>query len=84
MRKADTVGLFEAKTHLSALIERVERGDEITITRRGIPVARLVPPIERRSKVDLRRVAEEIFELRKGVRLKGVTIKQLIEEGRRY
>ena len=84
MRKAEAVGLFEAKTHLSALIERVERGDEITITRRGIPVARLVPPIERRSKVDLRRVAEEIFELRKGVRLKGVTIKQLIEEGRRY
>jgi prevent-host-death family protein len=38
-----TVGTFEAKTHLSALLERVERGEEITITRRGRAVARLVP-----------------------------------------
>ena len=38
-----TVGAFEAKTHFSALLERVERGEEIVITRRGKPVARLTP-----------------------------------------
>lgn len=38
-----SVGAFEAKTHFSQLLERVERGEEILITRRGRPVARLVP-----------------------------------------
>lgn len=38
-----TVGAFEAKTHFSRLLERVESGEEITITRRGEPVAKLVP-----------------------------------------
>ena len=38
-----TVGAFEAKTHLSALLDRVTAGEEITITRRGRAVARLVP-----------------------------------------
>lgn len=37
------VGAFEAKTHLSDLLAAVEAGEEITITRRGRPVARLVP-----------------------------------------
>lgn len=39
-----SVGAFEAKTHLSSLLERVERGEEILITRHGRPVARLLPP----------------------------------------
>jgi prevent-host-death family protein len=38
-----TVGTFEAKTHLSSLLEQIERGEEITITRHGRAVARLVP-----------------------------------------
>jgi prevent-host-death family protein len=38
-----TVNIHEAKTHLSRLVERVERGDEIVIARAGRPVARLVP-----------------------------------------
>lgn len=37
------IGTFEAKTHLSALLDEVERGEEIVITRRGVAVARLVP-----------------------------------------
>lgn len=41
---SSSVGAFEAKTHLSALLERVERGEEIVITRHGRPVARLLPP----------------------------------------
>ena len=38
-----TVNIHEAKTHLSRLVERVERGDEVVIARAGRPVARLVP-----------------------------------------
>lgn len=41
---SSTVGAFDAKTHLSALLDRVEAGEEIIITRRGKPVARLVSP----------------------------------------
>ena len=39
----ETVGSFDAKTNFSALLERVERGEQIVITRRGKPVARLMP-----------------------------------------
>jgi prevent-host-death family protein len=38
-----TVNIHEAKTHLSRLVEQVERGDEVVIARAGRPVARLVP-----------------------------------------
>jgi prevent-host-death family protein len=79
----ETVGIFEAKTHLSALVERVALGQEITITKHGVPVAVLTPPANRRRK-DPAKVAERIRALRRGARLEGVTIRQLIEEGRRY
>jgi prevent-host-death family protein len=78
------IGLFEAKTKLSELIERVERGEEITITRRGVPVAKLIPAT-RQSRRDPEEVMKEVFAIRKRVRLpKGVTIRQLRDEGRRY
>jgi prevent-host-death family protein len=79
----DTVGLFEAKTHLSALVERVAQGEEITITKHGTPVALVVPAGNRRKR-DPRKVAERIRALRKGAKLKGLSVRQLIEEGRRY
>ena len=46
----DTINIHAAKTHLSRLLERVERGEEILIARNGLPVARLAPlaPAERR------------------------------------
>jgi prevent-host-death family protein len=77
------VGLFEAKTRLSALLERVTKGEEITITRHGTPVAILVPVPGSCSK-DPRKVAERIRALRKGANLNDFSIRQLIEEGRRY
>jgi prevent-host-death family protein len=76
-----TVGTFEAKTHLSTLLEQVEGGEEITITKRGKAVARLVP-----MGVSRRRVEETVARLkafRKGRRLSGPSPKALIEEGRR-
>ena len=45
-----SVGLFDAKTHLSALLERVAQGEEITITKHGNPVAILVPAGKRRKR----------------------------------
>ena len=78
---SDEVGAYEAKTHLPALLERVARGEHITITKHGKPIARLVPvdgtDLERR-----REAVERLKEFAKG-RTLGVPIKQLIEEGRR-
>lgn len=51
----ETVGAFEAKTHLSSLLERVEKGEAFTITRHGKPVAQLVPA--RRREPDRIRAA---------------------------
>ncbi len=45
----ETIGAFQAKTHLAALLERVERGERSTITRHGKPVAQLVPADEARD-----------------------------------
>lgn len=78
-----TVGAFEAKTHLNKLLKQVSKGETIRITLRGIPVAKLVPSEEGQSK-DLRRTVREIREIRKGAGLKGSTIRELIDEGRRY
>ena len=77
-----TVGSFEAKTHLSALLERVARGERITITKRGVPVAMLIP-MPAAQKRDPKEAARRIRELRKGNSLRGLTIRQLIDEGRR-
>ena len=46
-----TINLYDAKIHLSKLLERVERGEEITIARGGRPVARLVPVTRPKPKL---------------------------------
>jgi prevent-host-death family protein len=75
------IGSYQAKTHLPALLERVARGEQITITKHGKPIARLVPI--GRADPDRRRAAvEKLRDFAKG-RTLGVPIKQLIEEGRR-
>ncbi len=78
-----TVGSFDAKTHLPALLERVAKGETIQITKRGIPIAKLIPA-DMPHKRDRRKLAEEIRELRKGIRLGGLHIRDLIHEGHRY
>ena len=78
-----SVGAFEAKTHLPALLERVAKGETIQITRRGKPVAKLVPA-DPSQACDRRKLAEEIREMRKGITLGGLSIRQLINEGRRF
>jgi prevent-host-death family protein len=77
-----TVGTFEAKTHLSALLERVERGEEITITRHGKAVARLVPA-GAAGRDRMQDTVERLKAFRRGRRLGNLSAKALIEEGRR-
>jgi len=77
------VGVFEAKNRLSELIERAGKGEEITITKRGEVVARLVPPDSAGTRERAVRAVAELREARKGVLLGDLTIKELIEEGRR-
>ena len=74
-----TVGAYEAKTRLSALLERVE---EVVITRHGKPVARLVPAaVHDRERVA--RAIAKLKELRRGTTLGGLSWKELRDEGRR-
>jgi prevent-host-death family protein len=77
-----TVGTFEAKTHLSTLLEQVERGEEITITRHGRAVARLVP-VGTVSRDRLEDTVARLKSFRRGRRLGDLSAKALIEEGRR-
>jgi prevent-host-death family protein len=81
-----TVGAFEAKTHLAQLLDRVERGEEILITRRGKPVALLAPPPAGDEAERARRWAEETRALRtrSNARLDGLAVKELTHGGHRY
>ena len=77
-----SVGAFEAKTHFSNLLERVEKGEQIIITRHGKPVAKLVPA----TGVDVQVIDETIAQLKefaKGQSLGGLSVRELREEGRR-
>jgi len=78
----DRIGAYEAKTHLSRLLERVMKGERITITRHGVPVAVLQPP-ETQKSVDIKAVIFDIRKLREKHSLKGLSLKAMIEEGRR-
>ena len=79
-----TVGIFEAKNRLSELVERASRGEQIVITRRGEQVARLMPPLALDPVGQGRALAERIRNTRTGHALAGdVTIREMIEEGRR-
>jgi prevent-host-death family protein len=73
----------EAKTHLPRLLDDVERGETVVITRHGRPIARLVPERDEQRE-DVRRAIEEIKAARKGVGK--VTVEDILamrDEGRR-
>ncbi len=77
-----TVGAFEAKTHLSKLLARVAKGERITIEKHGVPVATLEPasPSKREPAA---KVIAELKLFRAGHRLGSLSIREMIEEGRR-
>jgi prevent-host-death family protein len=77
-----TVGSFEAKTNFSALLERAERGEQIVITRRGKPVARLMPLAPADGKAS--QAMAKLRKLRQGTTLGGLSWKELRDAGRKY
>ena len=78
----EKISTRDARLHLSALLKRVEGGEEITITKHGRPVARLVPvTIVSRSRID--ETIARLKEFRAGRRLGGLGWKSLRDEGRR-
>ena len=76
------VSVFEAKNRLSALLAEVARGVEVTITRRGVPLAKLVPAGPSFDKEKARRAAAGLREASRGATLGGIQIKDLVNEGR--
>lgn len=78
-----TIGSFEAKTKFSALLERVEKGEQILITRRGKQVARLMP-IATTGKEKVSAAMERLRKLRKGTTLGDLCWKELRDAGRKY
>jgi prevent-host-death family protein len=79
-----TVDADEAQTYLAQLLDDVARGDVVTITRHGVPVARLVPPGDDRPDPDAAVAALEAFQRSANITVGGASIRELIEEGRRY
>lgn len=82
-----SVGAFEAKTKLAELLDKVERGETVTITRRGKAVAQLVPVTTEEEQTRLRNLIEEIKRWRVGKdrgAKPGSTTAELIKAGRRY
>ncbi len=77
-----TVGAYEAKTHLPRLLDEVARGRTITITKHGVPVARLMPASGALGQ-GTREVIAALRTFRRGKTLGGLSVRDLIEEGRR-
>ena len=80
----ENIGVSEAKTHLPRLLERVRRGESLTITRHGHPIARLVP-VENDDRERALRAARRILERRR--RIGRASVSELIDtvhEGHRF
>jgi prevent-host-death family protein len=77
-----TIGAFSAKTHFSALLEKVEKGEQVVITKHGHPVAKLVPM----TGVDKEKTLEAIQGIKEFARshtLGKLSWKALRDEGRK-
>ena len=73
---------FEAKTNLSKYLERVKAGQLFTITKHGVPIARLCPT-RHAAKRDIKDVIRDLRQFRASNSLGDITIKELINQGRR-
>jgi prevent-host-death family protein len=77
-----SVGAFEAKTHLAALLDAVSAGEQTTINRHGRPVARLVPPAAEAPASAVNTITRQ-SQFSQGQTLGGITIAELRDQGRR-
>ena len=78
----ERIGIYDARARLSELIERVQSGEEVVLTRRGEPVARLVQEKPRRSRSRAATV-KRIRTLARKLDIRDVDVRKLIEEDRR-
>ena len=81
-----TVGFYEARRHLSELLDQVAKGKKAVITRRGKP-APLIGPLPQKGERDVGEVVKEMLAFREGEGLAPdgrLTIRELIDEGRRF
>ena len=76
------IALFEAKNKLSGLLDQVAVGEEFLITRHGKAVARLIPVKPAFDRAKARQAARMLLEASRGLSLGGISIKELINEGR--
>lgn len=76
-----TVGSYEAKTHLPALLDSVSHGESVIITRKGVPVALLTPYGQEKRPVE--ETIRALIAARKKLRLNGLSIRSMRDEGRR-
>lgn len=81
-RSAHAVGAHDAKTNLGRLLDRVEQGESIVITRHGEPIARLVPYEEAIDTARVQRAIDDILGVQRAQTLAGVSIEELINDGR--
>ena len=79
-----SIGAFEAKTHLSDLLDRVARGEKITITRHGVPAALLRPVEEKGAKLTHGEIVEGMRALRNRVKPGKISVRDMVKEGRRF
>ena len=76
-----TFGISEARARLSELIEMVQEGEKVIITRRGIPIAKVIA-IREENKVNVKDAIAQMRKFRASHPLRGLTLKKMIEEGR--
>ncbi|MDM8007654.1 MAG: type II toxin-antitoxin system prevent-host-death family antitoxin [Phycisphaerae bacterium] len=80
--QTNLVGAYDAKAHFSELLERVENGEEVTITRHGSPVAKMVPVKKSMTPEERMAAIRRWQESSKGLTLGGLKVRDLINEGR--
>ncbi len=83
VKTMNSIGLQEAKSRLSELVVKASKGERFTITKRGVPIAQIVPMQTINYQEERAKAVHEIRRLRKDVTLGDLTIKELVEEGRK-
>ncbi|MBL0941422.1 MAG: type II toxin-antitoxin system Phd/YefM family antitoxin [Alphaproteobacteria bacterium] len=76
------VSSYEAKTHLPHLLRRVKEGEHITITKHNVPIAILIPATGPR-RYSIPDTIQALQQFRKGKKLTNVSLRSMIEEGRK-
>lgn len=76
------IGAFEAKNKLGTLLDWVASGEEVLITRHGKAVARLIPATPGFDRAKARQAARGLLDASRGITLGGLTVKELVNEGR--